>query len=1288
MRPYAVHGVFFLLLVGCGKPAPKVMEPVAVPDAAGVPVEIAPEPPVIVPPKERVRPERPARKPATPPAVDELAALLVKLRQDDSRAEAATQIGKLGAKGVPAVPELMSILDDANPDVRKQAATAIVALGRQPVSGLLDFYATWCGPCRDMKPIVDKLEKEGLPIITIDIDKHPQLSEKFKVTAVPTYVALKADNSVGRTEGMMSEKGLRNLAAKAGPLPGAVARPGLGEPAAEAALMALVLGLDEEDAWTRFGAEAGLRSQPQVVSLLAPLADKKYPARIRCGAIQGFLVIGKDLPEEVRKSLAKSLADEKESVDVRGYSAIALGDGSEAKAASITPVLLTALGEGRSSDLRARAATRLGELRAKTAVPVLTKALGDQAEPVRLAAATSLGQLGAAAISAIPDLLAANAEDENKLYREALEQICRSGDATPALAKALGHETEAVRLLAIEMLSESADPSAAVKELEKALADKNLGIRVKAAMLLQQAGEHDKTILPVLIESLVNDQESGEATGALMGMGRRAVPELVKYVTNAERPDAGRLRAARALRNAKLSKSDATALKEALGSGNVRMRVCAALVLSRQMPSDEAVQAALIAGMAFKDREIRSESCQALGQTKSPAAITALLTALSGKDDESRLDASFALSQLDLDEKAVDRVITLLKSKTARPQAITVLAAAGRKSPKAVAALMKEYTTGKDDDREMIGASLGSAGKLAVPALIQLAEDNARNDSLRIGALISLGRLYREGAEAAPKLVGLLKSPNKSIQTRAAIALAQTSADPAAVPVLLEALSTDDDMIFEETCRALNTLGPKGAPAADRLIERLKTAKEEKRYTLAMALAAVTRGTDKGVPTLLALLRNDAEERDRQFGVDAIQSVGKPAVPSLIRALTDGQYSRPQVIQALRGFDDDEAGEAGPALAKMLGDKDRTVAIAAAEALAQIDPKQEAAVPVLIEAVKSADIEKRHAAINAIGQFGKAARPALPVLIEALKEPAIRGTAAYALARLGPDAAEAVDPLIRMLTTREGPAAANALAAIGPKAVSAVPALIKLLDRESTIHWAAPALGKLGDAKIVVPIILKKLDSDDQRLAALHALSSMPGLNPEIVLPELLKRTNDTDPECRTAVIHALGTMKSPKTVPALLKALDDPETEVRLAAVGVIGQAGQDAAPAVPVLINFLKGKDDFLRHAAANALGRLGATAEPAIPVLMEALDDKSIRNSAAYALGNIGPKAGAASPRLIAMLDEQEFRYPAIHALSQFGPAAKEALPKLRKLLENSPEDGERMIKEAILKIEGKK
>ncbi len=76
---------------------------------------------------------------------------------------------------------------------------------------LVDFYATWCGPCQQMHPILDKLkEKMGtsIRIVKIDVDKNQEVATKFKVRSVPTLVLFQKGEILWRQAGGMDPKSL------------------------------------------------------------------------------------------------------------------------------------------------------------------------------------------------------------------------------------------------------------------------------------------------------------------------------------------------------------------------------------------------------------------------------------------------------------------------------------------------------------------------------------------------------------------------------------------------------------------------------------------------------------------------------------------------------------------------------------------------------------------------------------------------------------------------------------------------------------------------------------------------------------------------------------------------------------------------------------------------------------------------------------------------------------------------------------------------------------------------
>lgn len=78
---------------------------------------------------------------------------------------------------------------------------------------LLDFFASWCGPCKMLAPVVEEVaeERDDIMVGKVDIDEEMELVQKFKIMSVPTLVVLKNGQLIHKSAGVVSKREIMEL---------------------------------------------------------------------------------------------------------------------------------------------------------------------------------------------------------------------------------------------------------------------------------------------------------------------------------------------------------------------------------------------------------------------------------------------------------------------------------------------------------------------------------------------------------------------------------------------------------------------------------------------------------------------------------------------------------------------------------------------------------------------------------------------------------------------------------------------------------------------------------------------------------------------------------------------------------------------------------------------------------------------------------------------------------------------------------------------------------------------
>lgn len=78
---------------------------------------------------------------------------------------------------------------------------------------LVDFWASWCGPCKMVSPIVDEISEElsDVKIAKVNVDEQPEIAQKYRIMSIPTLIVFEKGEIIDKSVGAKSKKAILNM---------------------------------------------------------------------------------------------------------------------------------------------------------------------------------------------------------------------------------------------------------------------------------------------------------------------------------------------------------------------------------------------------------------------------------------------------------------------------------------------------------------------------------------------------------------------------------------------------------------------------------------------------------------------------------------------------------------------------------------------------------------------------------------------------------------------------------------------------------------------------------------------------------------------------------------------------------------------------------------------------------------------------------------------------------------------------------------------------------------------
>lgn len=886
--------------------------------------------------------------------------------------------------------------------------------------------------------------------------------------------------------------------------------------------------------------------EPLLDALAAP--ESWLPARIAEVVLQFGPLAYEPLVERLQGS---------DNAAVRAWAAEILGDLGDTKA---TPSLLACLAD-LNDGVRARAASALGKLRDRRAVPELIRMmLADPVPYVRIQVVRALGAIS----------------DPRALHH---------------LIDALKDGEWWVRIRVVEALEQLGEP--AIEPLYMALDDPDVEVRARAALTLERLG-----VLDELVERLAGVDPSARAK--LLAAGQAGVVEV---------------------------------LVGALAHTDARVRFIITEILG-EVRHPSAAAALVVRLDAEPDARIVGATVHALALQEEASAAVPILKLLGHADERVRVEAVHALESIRVaDPHALLASAVRDREPRVRAGAATVLGTVG--DANAVPALVELTADGDAQVRAAAARSLGLlAANAAVPRLIEATHD--ADATVQRAAVRALGQIG--DAAALVPLVRLLAHASDELGAELAWSLGRIRCEDN--EDLIDVLFQGDDR--SSRLGALATLVQRDTTSGRELVRSMLGDSDPD--VVAEAARILGRlGERAAAPDMVGLLESPIEAV-RLAALEALITLGDPGcLPALRAAVRDpSSVVRGRALLGLGILADVDSGDL---LRKTLAQvRSKTLRAAALLALLVLDRDEDRDTVLdalqdipLFEFIndrrRADDLVLRAAVAAARRTNGIAMKVATATSREHLIETLVRelgsdphpGHRVRILETLGArHSADAYPAVWRTFRKDPSPAvrvaALRVLATTAPKEEFARALADALEDPQPELR--AEALRRLGTVspEQATPLLLAQLEngSPEAREALIESLSALPashleafldaamgsdlGVRAREVMIQVLGRSphlearplldaymEATEPELRSASLHALGAVPGEHAAELVAGALGDPDVRVRLEAMHAASALGTTRG--APILRQALGDPEPAIRRQALLHLARLRA-------------------------------------------------------------------------------------------------